>query len=80
MNASALRYVPAPDRDVALRARIGALAHRYRRYGAGMIHLKLQQAGEAVNAKRVDRLYVEEGLQIVGAVARRSRWPIGSRS
>lgn len=64
MSASALRYTPRPDRNVGLRARIVALAHRHRRYGAGMIHLKLRQAGERVNAKRVHRLYVEERLQI----------------
>lgn len=77
MSASALRYVPAPDRNVALRARIVALAHRYRRYGAGMIHLKLQQAGEAVNAKRVRRLYVEERLQI--RRRRRKKVPVMDR-
>ena len=37
MSASALRYAPRPDQDVDLRARILVLAHRYRRYGAGMI-------------------------------------------
>jgi len=56
MSASALRYTPAPDRNGALRVRIVALAHRHRRYGAGMIHLKLRQAGERVNHKRVHRL------------------------
>jgi putative transposase len=64
MSASALRYVPAPDRNVELRARIVALAHRHRRYGAGMIYLKLRQAGERANHKRVDRLYAEERLQV----------------
>ena len=64
MSAAALRYAPAPDRNAALRARIVALAHRYRRYGVGMIHLKLRQAGDCVNHKRVHRLYVEERLQI----------------
>jgi putative transposase len=53
MSASALRYTPAPDRNGPLRARIVALAHRHRRYGAGLIHLKLRQAGERVNHKRV---------------------------
>src|SRR5215204_5418071 len=36
MSASALRYVPAPDRNGDLRTRIIALAHRHRRYGAGI--------------------------------------------
>jgi putative transposase len=30
MSASALRYTPGPDRNVVLRARIVALAHRHR--------------------------------------------------
>jgi hypothetical protein len=77
MSASALRYVPAPDRNAALRARIVALAHRHRRYGVGMIHLKLQQAGLRVNAKRVHRLYVEERLQI--RRRRRKTVPVADR-
>ena len=44
MIASALRYEPRPDRNVALRAQIVALAPRHRRYGVGMIYLKLRQA------------------------------------
>lgn len=64
MSAAALRYVPRPDRDEGLRDRIVALAHRYRRYGAGMIYLKLRQAGLAVNHKHVDRLYAEARLQV----------------
>lgn len=64
MSASALRYQPAPDRNDALRVRIVALAHRHRRYGAGMIYLKLRQAGLPVNHKRVERLYTEARLQV----------------
>ena len=81
MSASSLRYTPAPDRNQALRARIEALAHRHRRYGAGMIYLKLRQAGERVNHKRVERLYSEARLQVRRLAARRSqlrtanRWP-----
>lgn len=54
-STSALRYRRAPDRNEALRERIVALA--YRRYGAGMIYLKLRQAGEQFKHKRVERLY-----------------------
>lgn len=64
MSPSALRYQPAADRNAALKEKIIALAHRHRRYGAGMIYLKLRQAGESVNHKRVDRLYTEAGLQV----------------
>lgn len=64
MSASALRYRPAPDRNVSLREAIKALAHRHRRYGAGMIYLKLRQRGMVVNHKRVERLYTEADLQV----------------
>jgi hypothetical protein len=64
MSAGSFRYRPAPDRNAELRERIVQLAHRHRRYSAGMIYLKLRQAGHCVNHKRVDRLYGLEGLQI----------------
>ena len=64
MSPSAYRYQPAADRNCALRHKIIALAQRHRRYGAGMIYLKLRQAGELVNHKRVERLYAQAGLQV----------------
>ncbi len=64
MSASALRYRPRPDGNVALRERIVAMAQRHRRYGAPMIYLKLRQAGLRVNHKRVERLYALEALQV----------------
>jgi transposase InsO family protein len=75
MSASSLRYQPAPDRNGVLRESIVALAHRHRRYGAGMIYLKLRQRGVRVNHKRVERLYTEEQLQ----VRRRKKVPVGER-
>jgi putative transposase len=42
MSASALRYEPRADRNVALRVQIVALAQRHRRYGVGMIYLKFR--------------------------------------
>lgn len=77
MSAAALRYAPQPDRDAALRDRIVALAHRHKRYGAGMIYLKLRQAGHVVNHKRVDRLYAEAWLQVKRR--RRKKVPLGDR-
>ena len=77
MSASSLRYRPAPDRNRALRERIIALAHRHRRYGAGMIYLKLRQAGERVNHKRVERLYAEARLQV--RRRRRKKIPVAER-
>jgi transposase InsO family protein len=64
ISASAYRYEPRPDRNVELREMIGALANRHKRYGVGMIYLKLRQAGHAVNYKRVERLYQEASLQV----------------
>lgn len=77
MSASSLRYRPRLDRNVALRSRIVALAQRHRRYGVGMIHLKLRQAGERVNYKRVERLYRLERLHI--RRRRRKKIPVGER-
>jgi len=64
MSASAFRYKGRPDRNVALQERIVALAQRHRRYGVGMIYLKLRQEGLVVNYKRVERLYQEAKLQV----------------
>lgn len=77
MSASALRYTPVPDRNAALRQQIITLAQRHRRYGAGMIYLKLRQAGEIVNHKRVERLYAEAGLQVKRR--KRKKVPVSER-
>jgi transposase InsO family protein len=77
MSAAALRYVRRPDPDPGLRDRIVALAHRHRRYGAGMIYLKLRQEGRRVNHKRVDRLYAEARLQV--RRRRRKKVPLTDR-
>lgn len=77
MSAAALRYRPRPDRNVELRVHILALAQRYKRYGVGMIHLKLRQAGVLVNYKRVERLYQEAKLQV--RRRKRKKVPFGER-
>lgn len=77
MSASSLRYEPRPDRNAQLRQRIVALAQRHRRYGVEMIHLKLRQAGQLVNYKRVERLYRLEKLQV--RRRRRKKIPVSER-
>lgn len=77
MSASSLRYQPAPDRNGALREEIVSLAHRHRRYGAGMIYLKLRQRGLVVNHKRIERLYTEARLQV--RRRKRKKVPVGER-
>ena len=64
MSVSSWRYVPAPDPNIAPRARIVALAHRHRRYGAGLIYLNVRQAGDCINHRRIERLYTEARLQV----------------
>jgi putative transposase len=59
-----------------LKEKIIALAQRHRRYGAGMIDLKLRQAGEILNHKRVDRLYAEAGLQVKKRIPLSDRHPL----
>ncbi len=77
MSASALRYTPRPDANAELREQIIGLAQRHRRYGAEMIYLKLRQAGQRVNHKRVERLYALEKLQV--RRRRRKKIPPGDR-
>jgi len=77
MSASAYRYATRPDRNMELRQRIQALAQRHKRYGVGMIHLKLRQAGLLVNYKRVERLYREAGLQV--RRRKRKKVPVAER-
>ncbi len=77
MSASSFAYQPAADRNTTLRERIVQLAQRHRRYGAGMIYLKLRQQGHCVNHKRVDRLYALERLQIKRR--RRKKVPVADR-
>ena len=77
MSASALRYAPRPDRNAELVETIQALADRHKRYGVGMIYLKLRQAGMLVNHKRVERLYQEAKLQV--RRRKRKKVPVGER-
>ena len=77
MSAAALRYEPRTDRNVELRKQILALAYRYKRYGVGMIYLKLRQAGMPVNYKRVERLYQQARLKV--RRRKRKKVPVGER-
>lgn len=77
MSASSFRYRVRPDGNGALRERIIELAQRHRRYGAGMIYLKLRQAGWQVNHKRVERLYALADLQV--RRRKRKKVPVSDR-
>jgi len=55
---------PGPDRDHELRQRLRALAEARRRWGSPMLYQMLRREGLAVNHKRIERLYREEGLSL----------------
>jgi putative transposase len=61
---SSVRYRCRRDPQEALQVRIRELAGERKRWGYRMIHLLLRREGWAVNRKRVQRLYREEGLAV----------------
>jgi len=69
IDRTSYRYEPQPDRNAELRQELVKLARQKPRYGYRRLHAVLERRGEAVNVKRVYRLYAEEGL----AVRRRKR-------
>ena len=59
---STVRYFSVADPQIALRLRLRDLATSRVAYGYRRLHILLQREGWRVNAKRVYRLYREEGL------------------
>lgn len=64
MSRSGYRTRPRPDRNHGLRTRLRELAEVRRRSGCPMLVALLRREGWAVNHKRVERLYREEGLSL----------------
>lgn len=69
MDRSSYRYEPGEDRDTELRRRLTELARQKPRFGYRRLGVLLERSGEAVNHKRLFRIYQEAGL----AVRRRER-------
>jgi putative transposase len=69
MDRSSYRYEPGEDRDTELRTRLTELARQKPRFGYRRLGVLLERSGEAVNHKRLFRIYQEAGL----AVRRRER-------
>ena len=69
VDRASYRYEPRPDRNAELREELVKLARQKPRYGYRRLHAVLERRGQAVNVKRVYRLYAEEKL----AVRRRRR-------
>ena len=68
---STYHYKPRRPSQAALRKRIREIAETRVRYGYRRIHVLLRREGWQVNAKRVYRLYCEEGLQLRNKVPKR---------
>ena len=66
---SSYRYELRPDRNAELCEELIKLARQKPRFGYRRLHAILERRGQAVNVKRIYRLYTETGL----AVRRRRR-------
>ena len=77
-DRSVHRYRPSRDEQVVLRKRMKEIALVRVRYGYRRIHVLLRREGWAVNHKRIQRLYREEGLNLRAKRPRRhvmaARW------
>ena len=68
-DRSVIRYRARRPDDGALRIRLRELADQRRRFGYRRLHVLLRGEGWAMNRKKTQRLYREEGLAV-----RRRRW------
>ena len=73
VDRASYRYEPKPDRNAELREELVKLARQKPRYGYRRLHAVLERRGQAVNVKRVYRLYAEEGLAALCSVLWLSR-------
>ena len=64
MQRSSLRYESHRDQQEPLRMRLRELAGSRVRFGYRRLTVLLKREGWAVNAKRIYRLYTEEGLTV----------------
>jgi len=64
LDRSSYRYAAVADGDAELRGKLLELARQKPRYGYRRLHVLLQRQGQAVNVKRIYRLYREEGLRV----------------
>ena len=63
-DRTSVRYQATRPDDGALRERLKALAQERRRFGYRRLHVLLRREGQAVNRKRVQRIYREERLMV----------------
>ena len=63
-DRKSMRYRSCKPDDADLRGRLRQLAGERRRFGYRRLHILLRREGRAVNRKKVQRLYREEGLTV----------------
>jgi putative transposase len=63
-DRTSVRYRGVRPPDDELRKRLKALAQERRRFGYRRLHVLLRREGNAVNKKRMQRLYREERLTV----------------
>ena len=61
------------DRDEALRARLRELSREHPRWGYRRVWATLRKDGWAVNRKKIQRLWREEGLRVLARRRKRQR-------
>lgn len=64
LNRSTYQYALKPRNDESIRSRLKELAEQKKRYGALLLTELIRREFGAVNHKRVERIYREEGLQL----------------
>lgn len=64
LNRSTCQYTPKPKDDGPIRERLRELAARKLKYGAPFLTFLIRRELGAVNHKRIERIYREEGLQL----------------
>ena len=64
ISRRAYQFKVRADRNLKLRQRLRELAEEKRRWGCPLLYQWLKREGFAVNHKRVERLYREEGLSL----------------
>jgi putative transposase len=80
ISRTVLRYRAAGDLDQSrLPEAIKSLAAQRRRFGYCRIHVLIHREGRAVNRKRVQRIYCEEGLQVAQTPAGHGGGAAGAR-
>ena len=77
-DRTSMRYRSCRDDDGDLRSRLCELAQQRRRFGYRRLHILLRRDGIAINRKKTQRLYREEGLTVRRRKGRRRA--VGARA